>query len=155
MRAPYEGRPRRGRRWGAGVKAATPKPSATNCPNAFPRAVPLRRDVLSPLGNRRFPPRFCAERPLYRSLLVKKVNPLAGGYCGGVPPLPIPNREVKPACADGTAMQCGRVGGRPLFLFRCRCLVAGLRSLPESATRVSPACSMLCDMRGKLRFVGL
>ena len=22
---------------------------------------------------------------------------------GGVPPLPIPNREVKPACADGTA----------------------------------------------------
>ena len=40
---------------------------------------------------------------------------LSGGYCSGVPPLPIPNREVKPACADGTAMQCGRVGGRPLF----------------------------------------
>ena len=39
----------------------------------------------------------------------------SGGYCSGVPPLPIPNREVKPACADGTAMQCGRVGGRPLF----------------------------------------
>ena len=39
----------------------------------------------------------------------------SGGYCGGVPPLPIPNREVKPACADGTAMQCGRVGGRLLF----------------------------------------
>ena len=38
-----------------------------------------------------------------------------GGYCGGVPPLPIPNREVKPACADGTAMQCGRVGGCLLF----------------------------------------
>ena len=32
-----------------------------------------------------------------------------------VPPLPIPNREVKPTCADGTAMQCGRVGGRPLL----------------------------------------
>ena len=43
-------------------------------------------------------------------------TPLLGGYCGGVPPLPIPNREVKPACADGTAMQCGRVGGRPLLL---------------------------------------
>ena len=41
---------------------------------------------------------------------------ISGGYCGGVPPLPIPNREVKPACADGTAMQCGRVGGRHLFL---------------------------------------
>ena len=38
-----------------------------------------------------------------------------GGYCGGVPPLPIPNREVKPACADGTAMQCGRVGGCLLY----------------------------------------
>ena len=40
---------------------------------------------------------------------------LSGGYCGGVPPLPIPNREVKPACADGTAMQCGRVGGRHFY----------------------------------------
>ena len=40
---------------------------------------------------------------------------LSGGYCSGVPPLPIPNREVKPACADGTAMQCGRVGGRHFY----------------------------------------
>ena len=40
---------------------------------------------------------------------------ISGGYCGGVPPLPIPNREVKPACADGTAMQCGRVGSRLLL----------------------------------------
>ena len=38
----------------------------------------------------------------------------SGGYCGGVPPLPIPNRDVKPTCADGTAMQCGRVGNRLL-----------------------------------------
>ena len=44
----------------------------------------------------------------------------SGGYCGGVPPLPIPNREVKPACADGTAMQCGRVGSRHLFLKKRR-----------------------------------
>ena len=42
----------------------------------------------------------------------------SGGYCGGVPPLPIPNREVKPASADGTAMQCGRVGRRLLFKVR-------------------------------------
>ena len=41
-------------------------------------------------------------------------NPLSGGYCGEVPPLPIPNREVKLTCADGTAMQCGRVGSRLL-----------------------------------------
>ena len=40
---------------------------------------------------------------------------ISGGYCGGVPPLPIPNREVKPTCADGTAMQCGRVGSRLLL----------------------------------------
>ena len=40
----------------------------------------------------------------------------SGGYCGGVPPLPIPNREVKPTCADSTAMQCGRVGSRLLFI---------------------------------------
>ena len=42
-------------------------------------------------------------------------NHIAGVYCGGVPPLPIPNRAVKPACADGTARQCGRVGGCPFF----------------------------------------
>ena len=44
-------------------------------------------------------------------------TPLSGGYCGGGPPLPIPNREVKPTCADGTAMQCGRVGSR-LFSYQ-------------------------------------
>ena len=27
-----------------------------------------------------------------------------GGYSDGVPPLPIPNREVKPVRADGTAV---------------------------------------------------
>ena len=61
-------------------------------------------------------------------LLVLRVNPyvnlkiitkvvrkeILGGYGGGVPPLPIPNREVKPTSADGTAMQCGRVGNRLL-----------------------------------------
>ena len=43
-------------------------------------------------------------------------TPLSGGYCGEVPPLPIPNREVKLTCADGTAMQCGRVGRRLLSM---------------------------------------
>ena len=43
-------------------------------------------------------------------------TPLSGGYCGEVPPLPIPNREVKLTCADGTAMQCGRVGSRLLSI---------------------------------------
>ena len=41
-------------------------------------------------------------------------NPYPGGLSPGVPPLPIPNREVKPGRADGTAPQCGRVGRRLL-----------------------------------------
>ena len=36
---------------------------------------------------------------------------ISGGYSVGVPPLPIPNREVKPVRADGTAYS-GRVGRR-------------------------------------------
>ena len=51
--------------------------------------------------------RYCCECPFRKDI--------SGGYCGGVPPLPIPNREVKPTYADGTAMQCGRVGSRLLF----------------------------------------
>ena len=39
-------------------------------------------------------------------------NDISGGYSAGAPPLPIPNREVKPGRADGTAPQCGRVGRR-------------------------------------------
>ncbi len=48
------------------------------------------------------------------SIVNYQLEDTLGGYCSGVPPLPIPNREVKPTCADGTAMQCGRVGGRHL-----------------------------------------
>ena len=33
-------------------------------------------------------------------------------------PLPIPNREVKPAMADGTAKKCGRVGSCHIYLNR-------------------------------------
>ena len=39
-----------------------------------------------------------------------------GGRGVGAPPLPIPNREVKPDSADGTAIACGRVGSRRLVL---------------------------------------
>ena len=34
---------------------------------------------------------------------IQYVNVISGGYSVGVPPLPIPNREVKPDRADGTA----------------------------------------------------
>ena len=37
-----------------------------------------------------------------------------GGNSDGDPPLPIPNREVKPVSADGTAIPSGRVGSRQL-----------------------------------------
>ena len=37
-----------------------------------------------------------------------KVN--CGGYSSGVTPLPIPNRAVKPVCADGSALPGVRVG---------------------------------------------
>ena len=36
-------------------------------------------------------------------VVYRDVTSYSGGYSGGVPPLPIPNREVKPARADGTA----------------------------------------------------
>ena len=42
------------------------------------------------------------------------VIPYLGAFSSEVPPLPIPNREVKLTNADGTAMQCGRVGRRRL-----------------------------------------
>ena len=32
----------------------------------------------------------------------------SGGYIGGVPPVPIPNTEVKPSRADGTARETAR-----------------------------------------------
>ncbi len=49
--------------------------------------------------------------PSFISAVAKRKS---GGYSRGVPPLPIPNREVKPTRADGTAPQCGRVGRRLL-----------------------------------------
>ena len=49
-----------------------------------------------------------------RSARVRSGDIDSGGYSCGAPPLPIPNREVKPARADGTAPQSGRVGRRRL-----------------------------------------
>ena len=52
----------------------------------------------------------CHDAPAARRSLASKEH--SGGDSAGAPPLPIPNREVKPGCADGTAQQCGRVGSR-------------------------------------------
>ena len=78
------------------------KPSITNCPNTFFRKVHSFNCIFSSLS-------------CFACVQIRH-NPLSGGYCGEVPPLPIPNREVKPTCADGTAMQCGRVGRRLLSM---------------------------------------
>ena len=46
-----------------------------------------------------------------------------GGYNDGDPPLPIPNREVKPISADDTAIPSGKVGSRQLIeTFSQKCL---------------------------------
>ena len=114
----------------------TSKPSLTNCPKVScrePLAVsiaaagagsffellggePLSAAMLSVVCDMQphasLPVRTTVGRPERPEGDVEDTN---GGYCGGVPPLPIPNREVKPTYADGTAMQCGRVGSRLLL----------------------------------------
>ena len=44
------------------------------------------------------------------------IIPYLGGYCDRVPPLPIPNREVKPVSVDGTAVMWE--SRAPPFLFK-------------------------------------
>src|SRR5215218_6122628 len=48
--------------------------------------------------------------------IVTSVTTILWWYCRRCSPLPIPNREVKPAMADGTAPQCGRVGSCHILL---------------------------------------
>ena len=60
-----------------------------------------------------------------------------GGYSGEDPPLPIPNREVKLAIADGTAPPGGRVGS-------CHFLIQSPRHHPMSGAFCINA-SLLAD----------
>ena len=69
------------------------KPSSTNCPKAF-------RIVL-----------IC---------LRQWSKGLFWWLWSGCPPLPIPNREVKPRIADDTALVCGKVGRRQSFIRESR-----------------------------------
>ena len=89
------------------------KPSITNCPNTFFMKVHNFNCMYSLNGAESY---NSTINIAYTFACVQiRHNPLSGGYCGEVPPLPIPNREVKLTCADGTAMQCGRVGSRLLL----------------------------------------
>ena len=87
------------------------KPSITNCPNTF-----FRKFIVSAVDSRLNREGRCSLLDKQFACVQIRHNPLSGGYCGEVPPLPIPNREVKLTCADGTAMQCGRVGSRLLSI---------------------------------------
>ena len=74
--------------------------------NMFSRPVLIARTLS-------FTGKICYETCFERSYLgVFLSAKYCGGYSGGEPPLPIPNREVKPAIADGTAPPGGRVGSR-------------------------------------------
>ena len=109
----------------------TSKPSATNCPrlslvwlmfsvvwycmsySALDTDGYVIQSLLVAIGHLYL--RTVLVLPVQGCFLWCAAKDTSGGYCGGVPPLPIPNREVKPTCADGTAMQCGRVGSRLLL----------------------------------------
>ena len=84
------------------------KPSGTNSPITFSR------------GPFSHPESSNTERYLSQELYEtdRAYDRVLGGYSNGVPPLPIPNREVKPINADGTAVTCGRVGSRLLRVLR-------------------------------------
>ena len=96
------------------------KPSITNCPNTFFKKVHSFNCMNSLNGAESCNSTINIQQSTFNitytfACVQIRHTPLSGGYCGEVPPLPIPNREVKLTCADGTAMQCGRVGSRLLL----------------------------------------
>lgn len=56
------------------------------------------------------PMQFCYGYRYVIGILALRLDPFPGDYSVGAPPLPIPNRVVKPHSADGTAPPGGRVG---------------------------------------------
>ena len=89
------------------------KPSGTNSPNDF-----LYRGPFSHPRIVKYSKEGVWVKRTLRYHVVSYNNVDLGGYSSGVPPLPIPNREVKPVHADGTAVTCGRVGSRLLRVLR-------------------------------------
>ena len=94
-----------------------PKPSGTNSPrasNTNSENETLTRDVS--LSATYAPP---AETKAGRRYY--------GGNSSGDPPLPIPNREVKPARAYDTAIPSGKVGSRQ-FKTKSSAVIADCRA---------------------------
>ena len=97
---------------------ATPKPSATNCPRLRACVYFLVRfhlfsfsvALLVPVFAGRYPTAYVpllGDTVQFTVTMVYACQTYSGGYSSGVPPLPIPNREVKPGRADGTAHKVG------------------------------------------------
>ena len=63
----------------------------------------MYREVGTPFDNALRPPVMREGQHRRSSILLRILIRFSGGYCGGVTPDPIPNSEVKPSCADGTA----------------------------------------------------
>ena len=108
------------------------KPSITNCPNTFFIIVHSFNCIFSSLS-------------CFACVQIRH-TPLSGGYCGEVPPLPIPNREVKLTCADGTAMQCGRVGSRLLSISE-----ASITKVVGAFLFFLQFCFLIADLSHRLR----
>ena len=66
----------------------------------------------------------------------------------GDPPLPIPNREVKPDSADGTANVCGRVGHRHFYK---KGASANAKALFSCIYAVNPPCLQRADGTANVR----
>ena len=78
----------------------TSKPSTTNCPKLlFLWWNTLKAALFACFLKKKTKVRV--TRTMSKRCMFKRY--ISGGYSDGVPPLPIPNREVKPDRADGTA----------------------------------------------------
>ena len=80
----------------------TSKPSATNCPKVvtvFHTCACMHIAASECIGPGSLLPTVSHTAVSERAWPDEQ----KGGYSCGVPPLPIPNREVKPVRADGTA----------------------------------------------------
>ena len=112
--------------------------TCTNSPRAFfsSREIESVRDTSSDRRRRDLRRRSCCRKrtKVLNSALFFQVI-YCGGYSGGDPPLPIPNREVKPVIADGTAPPGGRVGS-------CRS--------SESSGSIEPGLSLFIRQRRRL-----
>src|SRR4051794_3490474 len=69
-------------------------------------------------------------------------NKLCGGYFGGVTPVPIPNTEVKPTRADGTAREAvWESRSLPHLFWPASLTLAGLFHFPAARIRRRPPSS--------------